>query len=189
MEHRGALPPRVQLSNIIHEIFIEINRLVRGYISTTLFKIGDQSSKAAISANLEKIAQALRNLFIQYYSDEIGNQLKADFLDFIDRIKQLIEAYANRDENAVIRIRNELYFLANTYARNYAVINRYFNKETLQSLFYAYINSVENQVVSILNQDYAKDIEEYGVMNDIGYRLADEITYGLLRQFYSGDTQ
>jgi hypothetical protein len=189
MEHRGALPPRVQLSNIIHEIFIEINRLVRGYLSTTLFNIGDQQSKAAISANMENIAQKLREVFNQYDSDYISDRVKADFLNFMDHIEQLVDAYANRDENSVIRIRNELYYLANIFARNLSVISRYFSREALQTLLYGYINSIENQIVSILNQDYAKDIEEYGVMNEIGYRLADEITYGILRQFYSEETQ
>ena len=189
MEHRGVLPPKVELSNIIHEIFIEINRSVRGYLSTALFKIGDQNSKAAISANFENIAQKLQEVFNQYDSDYIGDRVKADFLNFMDHIEQLIEAYANRDENAVIRIRNELYYLANIFARNLALINRYLNRESLQALFYAYITSIENQIVDILNQDYEKDIEEYGKFNDIAYGLANEFTYGILRQFYSGDTQ
>ncbi len=190
MERRRiALPPRVQLSNVIHEIFIEINRLIRAYINTTLYNIGDQNRKLAISANLEKIAQELRDFLIQYYSDEIADHIKADFLAFIDHIKQLIEAYATGDENAVIKTRNELYYLANINARNYAEINRDLNREALQSMLYAFIYSVENQIVGILNQDYAKDIEQYENFNDITYGLADEITYGILRQFYSGETQ
>ncbi len=190
MEHRiAALPPRIQLSNSIHRTWVDIDLLIRGYIVTTLFNIGGQASKDAINANLERIAEELRNLLVQYYNDDIADLMKADFLNFIDHIKQLIEAYANRDEYAVIRNRSELYSLANTYAQNYAVANRYLNRAAIQKLFYELINSVENQIISIQNQDFERDIEEYKAFVDIGFQLADEFAYGILRQFYPGYTQ
>lgn len=190
MEYRIAtLPPRIQLSNSIYKIWSDITLLIRGYIFNALFNIGGQTSKDAINANLERTAQELRDFLLQYYSDDIADQMKSDFLNYIDHLKRLIQAYADGDEYAIAQNRNDLYFLANKYSQNYAVINQYFNRDAIQALYYALLNLVENQIISLQNQDFARDIEEYRQFVNIGFQLADEFTYGMLRQFYPGYKQ
>ena len=190
MEYRiAAFHPQIQLSNSIHKFWMDFITLIRDYVITTLFKFGGQESKDAINANLERIAEELRNSLIQSYGDDVADQMKEDFLKLAYYFTQMIEAYAKGDEYAVIQNRNNLYFLANAYAQNYALINRYLNRTAMQTLFYALINSLENQIISLINQDYLRDIEEYKSFVYSGFQLADEFTYGMLRQFYPGYTQ
>ena len=179
------LPPQVQLSNTIRKIWVDMNRLIRGYIVSVVFNVGGQASKDAINAALERVSQELRSLIIQYYSDDIGNQVQTDFYNFIYHLEQMIEAYSVKDEKAVTQHRNSLYFFANIYAQSYAVINNYLNRATIKALFYELINSVENQIISALDQDFVRDIEEYEAFMNIAYRLADEFTFGFLRQFFN----
>lgn len=178
------LPPQVRLSNTIIKIWVDINRLIRGYIVSAIFNVGGQASKDAINADLERVAQELRNLIIQYYSDDIGNQVQADFFNYIYHLEQMIEAYSNNDEKAVSQHRNHLFFFANIYAQSYAVINNYLSRATIETLFYRLVNSVEKQIISAIDQDFVRDIEEYEAFMTIAYRLADEFTYGMLRQFF-----
>jgi len=178
------LPPQVQFSNSIRRIWVDIIRLIRVYITRTLFNVGVQESKDAVNVRIERTASELRNLLLQYYGEDISNQVYRNFLDFIYDLEQLIEAYANMDEEAVVQHRNDLFFLANNFAQSYAVINTYYNRAVIQELFYEFINSVENQVISIMKNDYTRDLEEYDRFMNIAYRLADEFIYGILRQFF-----
>ena len=132
---------------------------------------------------LNKAVDDLRELLLQYYGEDIANQVHTNFLEFIFELQQMIEAYANRDESAIVQHRNNLFFLANKYAQSFALMSNYYDRNTMQELYYAFISSVENQVISIMNDDYERDLDEYEKFMDVGLRLADEFTYGMLRQF------
>ena len=180
------LPPQVELSNSVREIWVDMIRLIRVYITRTLFNVGVQESKDAVDLRLRRTATELRNLLIPYYGEDAGNQVQANFLEFIYHLEQLIEAYANMDPDAIAQHRAHLQFLASNFSQSYAIINSYYNRTVVQQLFYEFINSVENQVISIMNNDYTADLEEYDRFMSIAYRLADEFIYGILRQsFYS----
>jgi hypothetical protein len=178
------LPPQVQLSNAIRRIWVDVNRLTRIYITRTLFNVGAQESKDAVNEGFSRIANELRNQLMQYYGEDIANQVQADFLDYVYHLEQLIDAYANRDEQAVALHRSHLYFLTDKFAQNYAVINNYYDRDVIQALFHEIIYLIENQIVSIMNQDYVRDLEEYDKFMEITYRLADEFVYGILRQYF-----
>ncbi len=105
------LPPQVQFSNSIRRIWVDIIRLIRVYITRTLFNVGVQESKDAVNVRIERTASELRNLLLQYYGEDISNQVQANLLDFIYHLEELIEAYANMDEEAVVQHRNDLFFL------------------------------------------------------------------------------
>ncbi|MEL7602793.1 MAG: hypothetical protein AAGU77_06510 [Bacillota bacterium] len=178
------LPPQVQLSNAIRRFWVDVNRLIRIYITRTIFNVGVQESKDGVNESFRRIANGLRNLLAQYYGEDVANQVQADFLDYIYHLQQMIEAYADGDEQAIARHRNDLYFLTNRFAQSYAVINNYYDRAVIQALFHELIHLVENQVVSIMNEDYVRDLEEYEKFMDVTYRLADEFVYGILRQFF-----
>ncbi len=178
------LPPRVQISNAIREFLVDVNRLTRIYITRTLFRKGEQPSKEAVNARFARAAAELRDLLVQYYGEDISNQIQSDFETYIYYIEQLIDAYATNDETAIVQNRNTLYYLANRFAQTYALANNFLDRDVIQALFYQLIDLVENQIVSIKNEDYARDLEEYDTFMDVSYRLADEFTYGLLRQYF-----
>jgi hypothetical protein len=178
------LPPQVRLSNAIRRIWVDVNRLIRIYITRTIFNVGVRESTGAVNESFKRIADELRNLLVQYYGEDIANQVQADFLDYIYHMEQMIDAYANKDEQAVALHRSHLYFLTDKFAQSYAVMNNYYDKDVILALFHELIYLIENQIMSIMNQDYARDLEEYDKFMNITYRLADEFVYGILRQFF-----
>lgn len=180
------LPPQVQLSNSVRELWVDMVRLIRAYITSTLFNVGVQESKDAVDLRLKRTAAQLRELVIQYYGEDVGNQVQENFLNFIYHIERLIDAYGNMDQAAIVQHRMNLQYLANNFSQGYAIINRYYNRAVVQQLLNEFVNSVENQVISIMYNDYSADLEEYDRLMNIAYRLADEFIYGILRQsFYS----
>ena len=174
---------QVQISNSIRRFWVDMIRLFRLYITRTLLNLGTPHIKDSISMRLNRAVDELQVLLLQYYGEDIANQVHADFLEFIYHLQKMIEAYASRDENAIVKQRNTLFLLANKYAQSFALMNNYYDKNTIQELYYAFISSVENQVVSIMNEDYERDLDEYEKFMDVGLRLADEFAYGMLRQF------
>ena len=178
------LPPQVELSNSVRQMWVDMVRLIRVYITRTLFNVGVHESKDAVDLHLKRTAAELRDLLIPYYGEDVGNQVQENFLDFIYQLEQLIDSYGNKDQHAIVQHRKNLQFLANNFSQSYAIINSYYNRAVVQELFYEFIDSVEKQVISIMNNDYSADLEEYDRFMSIAYRLADEFIYGILRQSY-----
>lgn len=178
------LPPQVQISNAIRKFLVDINRLTRIYIARTLLNVGVQPTKDAVNERFRSTVAEFRNLLLEYYGEDISNQVQNDSLTFINHFEQMVDAYAKRDENAIEQSRNALYFLANQYAQRYALINNYFDRNVILALFYEWINLAENQIVSLLNKDYARELKEYDEFMNVTYRMSDEFIYGMLRQFF-----
>ena len=177
------LPGQVELSNMIRRLWVDNNRCVRTLISRILFDIGGQEGKEAVEIRLAQIASDFGNLFAQYYGEEVGHDIRVNYLRYIDALESLIEAYRDNDLAAATMYRRILYGIADELAREYSQINKYWDMPTLQILLYELINDTEDQIISILAGDYVKDIEEYDAFMEQAYRIADELTYGMLKQF------
>lgn len=177
------LPGQVELSNTIRELWVDNNRWIRALISRILFNIGGQEGREAVEIRLAQIGNDFGNLFAQYYGEEVGQNVRANYLRYIDALGLLIEAYRDNDLAAATAQRQILYEIADELARELSRINRYWDMPTLQILLYEMINDTENQIISILAGDYVKDIEQYDSFMEQAYRISDEVTYGMLRQF------
>lgn len=177
------LPGQVELSNTIRRLWVDNNRWIRTLISRILFNIGGREGRESVEIRLAQIASDFGNLFAQYYGEEVGHNIRVNYLRYIDALELLIEAYRDNDLAAATTQRQILYGIADELAREYSKINKYWDMPTLQILLYELINDTENQIISILAGDYVKDIEEYDAFMEQAYRISDELTYGMLRQF------
>lgn len=178
------LPPQVQLANAIREFLVDVNRLTRVYVARTLLNVGVRPTKAAVNTRLQNAAAKFRNLLVKYYGEDIANQIQTDFMTFINYFEQMVDAYAIHDQDAVAQYSNALYYLADKDAQSYALINNYFDKDVIRTLLYDWIALAQNQIVSIMEGNHERELEEYDQFMDITYRLADEFIYGTLRQFF-----
>ncbi len=143
------LPGQVELSNTIRELWVDNNRWIRTLISRILFDIGGQEGREAVEIRLAQIGNDFGNLFAQYYGEEVGQNVRANYLRYIDELELLIEAYRDNDLAAATTQRQILYEIADELARELSRINRYWDMPTLQILLYEMINDTENQIISI----------------------------------------
>lgn len=174
------LPGQVELSNTIRKLWVDNNRWIRALIISIVFNL---RNREAIEVRLEKIADAFAGLFTQYYGQNIGDRVRENYLRYIQNLEMMIEAYRDNNLEGVAQQRQVIYGIADELAQEYSQINRYWDMATMQILLHELLDATESQIMSITSGDFAKDIEECDRFMEQAYRLADELTYGMLRQF------
>lgn len=177
------LPAQVELSNTIRRIVMDHNRWVRTLISRIIFNIGGQSGRKAAEDRLEQISGKFADFFAEYYGEDFGKKVQENYRSYIQHIELMIEAYRDNNPDAAAEQRSILYGIADEFANLASHINRYWDFATMQIIIRELVNTTEEQILSIVYGDYMQDAEKYDNFMDQAYRLADELTYGILRQF------
>lgn len=177
------LPAQVELSNTIRRILIDHTRWVRTLVSRIIFHIGGQAGRKAVEERLEQISGRLADLFAEYYGEEFGNKVQETYHNYINHVTQMIEAYRDNNLVSAAEHRRILYGIADEFAQLATHINRYWDFATMQIVIRDLVNTTEAQILSIISADFEQDAEAYDNFMDQAYRLADELTYGILRQF------
>ena len=177
------LPAQVELSNTIRKILMDHSRWVRTLVARTIFNIGGQAGRDAAEERLEQISSRLAVLFADYYGEDFGKEVQDTYRNYITHIGLMIEAYRDNNMDVVAQQRNILYGIADEFANLASHINRYWDFATMQILIRELVNTTEEQIKSIIHGDYMQDAQAYDNFMDQAYRLADELTYGMLEQF------
>ncbi len=171
---------QVALSNSIRRLWVNNNQWIRALIFSILYGIGDQQ---AIEERLRQNAEEFATLFAQFYGQETANRIRENYVRYVQALTRMIEAYRDNDISTIATQREVLYQVADELAQIYSEINRYWDRATLQILIYELVNFTENQIMRTVGGDFAQSIQEYDEFMEQGYRLSDELTSGILRQF------
>lgn len=176
----SAFLNQVELSNTIRRLWVDNSQWIRALVYSVFFNIGD---RAAIEVRLNRVADQFAELFTRYYGPEAGDRIRVNYLMYIQALEGMIEAYRNNDATAVQGYREQLYQIADNLAQYYAQLNRYWDQATLQVMLYELINNTESEIAHIGTSDFAQEIEAHDRLMDQAYRLSDELTTGINRQF------
>lgn len=174
------LPPSVKISNIIREFWVSTNRWIIAFIRSILYSNPDREE---IKDRLLGSAEEYSSLLRQYYAEDVVGRLRANYLRYIRNLEILVDAYKNNNTALIEQQRNILYGIGDELADIFSGINIYWDRSILQPLIYQIIDSTEQQIIDITSGDYVKWVEDYDIFMKQVYRLSDEITYGILRQF------
>ena len=171
---------QVALSNAIRRLWVDSNMWVRSLIFSILFDIGDRD---VIQAQLRKNADAFATLFEQFYGQQTGQRVRTLFLNYMQSVEAMIQAYKDNDLPAVAVQNENLYRFADDLSQLFANINRYLDKMTLQAMLYELINLTEYEIMHIHTGEFEQSAENYDEIMNQAYRVSDELTYGVLRHF------
>lgn len=171
---------QVALSNSIRRLWVDNNLWMRSLIYSILFDLGDRE---VIQAQLRKNADAFAGLFAQFYGQQTGQRVRTLFLNYMQSAEAMIQAYKDNDLPAVAVQNQNLYRFADDLSQLYADINRYWDKMTLQAMLYELINLTEYEIMHIRAGEFSQSAGNYDEIMNQAYRLSDELTYGMLRQF------
>ena len=174
------LPNQVEISNTIRRYWVDTARWLRNVVYSNILNLGNHE---AIEARLNQTADAFGALFTQFYGQETGNRVRASFLQFFDAVKEMVEAYQINDAAAIEQQRASMYAAADELAEILSQVNRYWDRMTLQALLHVLAASAESQIANIATGNYEQEIEAYDQFIEQIYRISDEFTYGILRQF------
>lgn len=171
---------QVALSNSIRRIMVSNNQWIRALIFSILYGRVDQQ---AIEQRLVQNANELGMLFAQFYGQETGNRVRDNYLTYLQNLGKMIEAYRDNDLSAVATQRKRLNQNANSFAQLLSGINRYWDLAALEALIAELVNLAESQILRIMSGEFTQSIQEYDEFMNQAYRLSDELTTGMLRQF------
>lgn len=174
------LPTQVELSNTIRKNGMDLARYQRDLILRYTLDLGNQ---AAIEERMRKIVDNTQAQFAQFYGPQVGDRIKQLFLDYFHSVQELFKAYLNNNETDIRLYRDMMYRNADEFSELFASVNRYWDKATLQTMLYVLANDTEKQIANLVSGNYAEDVEGYDEYVEEIYRLSDEFTYGLLKQF------
>lgn len=174
------LPIRVRLANSIREFWTDTNTWIIALIRSILYGIPDREE---IMDHLVKNAEEYASLLRQYYGEDVVGRLRGNYLRYIRNLEILIDAYKANNTVLIEQQRQILYGIGDELARILSGINKYWDMSLLQTMIFQIIHSTEQQIFDIIAGNYGKWIEDYEIFMKQVYRLSDEITYGILRQF------
>ena len=177
---RRILPSDVELSNLVQRRWLDLARWLRSFIYSEILNLGNRE---ATEARLNQIADDASSFYAQYYSPEVGTSAGTIYRNYFAHVKGLIEAYKNNDMALIQQQRYAMYKDSYDLSKLFSQMNRYWDQATLQALFNVLVDNTEKQIQYIINGNYEEEIAAYDQYVDQIYRIADEITYGLLRQF------
>ena len=174
------LPNQIELSNYLRSNWVDTTRWLRSLIMSRTMNFGDRE---AIEKRLRRTADETAAFYSQYYGPEVGNRARDIYLGYFQHVEDMIEAYMNSDVSTITKIQQAMYNDASEIATLLSRANRYWDEPTLETLYDAIVNATENQIASLAAGDYEKNVEAYDEYLDQAYRIADETTYGILKQF------
>ena len=171
---------QVALSNSIRRLWVNNNQWIRALIFSILYGIGDQQ---AIEERLRQNAEEFATLFAQFYGQDSANRVRENYVRYVQALARTIEAYRDNDVSVIATQREVLNQIADELAQLYSDINRYLDRATVQAFLYELVDLTESQIMRILGGDFAQSIQEYDEFMEQSYRISDELTAGILRQF------
>lgn len=174
-----AVLNQIAVSNNIRRLWVDNTQWIRALVYSVFYNIGNQD---AILARLNKLANDFGTLFAQYYGEDTGNKVRENYMQYVQEVYSMILAYREDNKALISDERQALYDTADELAAIYARINRYWDEPTMQILLYALVNATENKIQSVDSGDYVREIAAHDEFIEQSYNLADELTYGIIKQ-------
>ena len=171
---------QVALSNSIRRLWVDNNQWTGSLIYSILYGQGDQD---ALIARLRQNADDFATIFSQFYNQQATDQLRQLINNDLDRTIRLAKAYKANDAQAIYSAREALYANANEVASYLSRINRYWDMATLQAMLNEIINLTEYEIMLTRDGQFADGIKQHDELINQSYKLSDELTYGILKQF------
>ena len=177
------LPAQVELNNRIRSILMNHNRWIRSLITRIVFNI-DSNAQAIVQQRLDKISNDFEELFAQYYGEETAKRIQELYIRYTQAVAAMAHEYRENDAQGATEQRNILYGTADDISHLASSINRFWDFAIMQSILRELVNTTEDQIISIIGSNFIEDADKYDSFMDQAARLADEMTYGMLKQFH-----
>lgn len=176
------LPAQVELNNRIRTLLMNHNRWTRVLIGRILFNI-NSGAQDIVQQRLSTISGGLNDLFAQYYGKETAQRIQDLYNRYTQAVAAMAHAYRVSDTQGAAEQRILLYSTSDDLAHFAANINRFWDFAIMQTIIRELVNSTEDQIISMMTGNFIEDADQYDNFMDQAARLADELTYGMLRQF------
>jgi len=159
---------------------MDITQWLKSLIYSEILNLGNLE---AIKKRLTQTSDEADLFYTLYYGPEVGYSVKLIYQSYYDHVQAMVDAYKENDMTLINQQRNLLYKDADELAKLLSRINRYWDEATLQALLYVFVEYTEKQIENIVKGNYEDEITSYDQYVDQAFTIADELTYGMIRQF------
>ncbi len=133
---------------------------------------------------LVKTGDDIADIFGKFYAQTMVQQLKALLAEHIALSGQLLEALMAKQEAEAEQIEEKLRQNADKIARMLSSANSEYRYEELQRMMQMHLDLMKKQAQEYLERDYEGFVEATDQNTEHVLKMADELTRGLIRQFY-----
>lgn len=176
----GQNSRRLQLSNTMRRLWIEHVLWTRFFILSTAFGLPDlESVTQRLLRNPVDFGSALR----PFFDDRVAGQFERLLTDHLLIAAELVNAAKEGDAAAADEQRKRWYDNAGDIAKFLAAVNPCWNECEWRALLFEHLRMTENEAVLTLNGQYEKSIREYDDIQAEALKMADVMTYGIIRRF------
>jgi len=169
----------IQLTNALRDLWVDNISWMTSIMYSVLFG----ADTGAMQRRLDRNTEEFGALFDYFYGKEIGNYVRDNFTSFINEMILLMKAYRDDDLQLIEQKRNALFDLADDLSLLMSKINPYWERAPLQAGMYSIISAYEEEIVSTKTREYKKSIQAHDRLQDLLYKVSDEMSAGIIQQF------
>ena len=174
------LPNDVELSNTIRRRWLDITQWLKSLIYSEMLDLGNLD---AIKKRLAQTSDDADLFYTLYYGPEVGYSIKLIYQNYYAHVQAMVDAYKDNNMALIEQQQILLHKDADELAKLLSRINRYWDEATMQALLYVFVENTEKQIENIVKGNYEDEIKSYDQYVDQAYRISDELTYGMIKQF------
>ncbi len=141
-------------------------------------------NSGAVLTRLAETGGEISDVFGKFYSKMMTDQLKNLLNEHIELAGQLMTALREGKEGESTQVEERLRQNADRIARMLSSANSEYRYEDLQRMLNLHLDMMKRQILADLEKDYDAFVEATDENQEHLMHLSDELTMGLIRQFY-----
>lgn len=138
----------------------------------------------AILERLKESPDEIAEVFAKFYSQAMVNQLKTLLQEHVQLTGELMKALRDGESERAEQLEQEWHQNADRIARMLSSANADYNYEQLAQMLNMHLDLMKRQMTTDLNNQYEEFVTATDENNAHLMELADELTEGLIKQFY-----
>ncbi|MHC1682179.1 MAG: glycosyltransferase [Clostridiaceae bacterium] len=152
----------------------------RNYIVSKLSSLDD---KDKVLERLLKNQEDIGNSFIEFYGEEVGENITKLLTEHITIADKVVDAAKNGNNDELKKYNEQWHKNADEIVDYLSKINPNYDKNTLKELFYKHLSLLTDAVVARLGKNYDDEISAFDQGEEHIFILSDVISSGIAKQF------
>ena len=170
------------LNNMFRKLWEQHIFWTRSFIISNVLGLKDlEFVTQRLLRNPKDFADVLKIYYGNYNATRFQKLLEDHLLIAAD----LVNSAKQGDSSAVAEIEKKWYKNADDIAMLLASLNPYWDAQQWKSLMYEHLKMVKQEAVDTITSQFKHSVESFDAMEDNALRMADFLTSGIIKQFYS----
>jgi hypothetical protein len=166
-----------------NRLWMEYAFWMRALIDSTA--IGSEREEYIAGKLFDDLMQEYFLLFEFYYGTQLARTFRSLFTNFASGAWGLVRAIKSNNAEEINAQTVQLYQRADELSDFLGRINPYYNANEWKNFFYQAIELVIDEALSVINKDYAREIEISDSMADLSMLMGNYMAGGLLASHLS----